>query len=107
LNGFGSNSSAVALLLGHHFHLIIGCAFGIEPVLHIVQDLGFCFWQFVKVMIVDFVKSLCQFEELFERLVGAEGLLDSFLSLLNLITLFYLKVVQLQMTTDHNVEKLY
>ncbi len=58
-------------------------------------------------MIADFVNSLGQFEKLFERVVGAEGLLDSFLSLLNLITLFYLKVVQLQMTTDHNVEKLY
>ncbi len=107
MNGFSSNSSTVAFFLGHHFHLIISSAFGIKPVLHIVQDLGFCFWQFVKFMIVDFVNSLGQLKELFEGLVGAEGLLNSFLSLLNLITLFYLKVVQFQMTPDHNVEKLY
>ena len=58
-------------------------------------------------MIVDFINGLCKFDELFEGMIWAECFLDGFLSLLNLITLFYLKIVELQMAAYHHVVEIY
>ena len=90
LNRLGRNSPSISLFLVDYFDLIIHGPFGVEPSLHIIQNLLLPLRKFIKVMIIHLVKGLGQLHKLLDGLIASQCFLDRVLSLLNLITFFYL-----------------